>query len=196
MEYIYLCGMKKTLSLSLVVICSFIWAFLCLTSCEKHDGISYYHSKCEAELNGQYLIDQSRFDWGLGVGKTPYLMASEYEAEFESKLSVERGVMPLYYVNIRLFVDKPFDFLTEPQSIKLENIDGIDEAQSTWDYKQYCDYNKINYATIFNSANTKTEIVKDGSFEITEFDKDKRTYKGKFKLQFSEGTLKGEFSIY
>lgn len=186
--------MKKYSTISYIIITALIWAILCLTSCEKHDGIDYYHSKCEAELNGQYLIDQTAFNWGLGP-KTPDILVSEYNAEFESKLSAERGTMPLYYVNIRLFVDKPFEFLTEPQSIKFVNIDGLDEEQSVWDYTQYCDLNKINYAKIFILSNTKTEVVKDGLFQITEYDKERYTYKGIFTLQFSEGTLKGKFSI-
>lgn len=187
--------MKRKLTRS-SVICSLVWALFCLISCEKHDGISYYHSKCEAELNGKYLIDQSRFDWGLGTGRTPYIAASEYKAEFESKLSTERGSMPLYYVYIQVFSDKPWGYLTEPHAIKFVNIEEIDEEQSPWDYKSYCDYNKINYATIFLSSSLKTEIVKDGTFQITEYDKDKHTYKGQFTLQFSEGTLKGDFNIY
>lgn len=169
--------------------------FLCLTSCEKHDGISYYHSKCEAELNGQYLIDQTAFNWGLGL-KSPYIATSEYTLEFESQLSPERGAMPLVYVYINIFVDKPWAFLTEPQTIKFVDIEDIDEEQSPWDYMRYCDDNKINCAKISWTANPKTEIVKEGTFQITEYDKEKLTYKGKFSLQFSEGALNGEFSIY
>lgn len=181
------------------VICSLVLALLCLISCEKHDGISYYHSKCEAQLNGKYLIDQSRFDWGLGTGRTPYMTVSEYEAGFESKLSTERGGMPLYYIYIQVFSDKPWGYLTEPQTIKIDNTEKIEEEHSSWDswdYRRYFDYKKINYATIFSSSSLKTEIVTDGSFQITEYDKDKRTYKGQFTLQFSEGTLKGDFSVY
>lgn len=111
--------MKKRFTQLAVLLCSLIWTFLCLTSCEKHDGIDYYHSKCEAELNGQYLIDQTRFNWGLGP-KTPYISASEYNVDFESHLSSERGAMPLYYVYIHIFVDKPFEFMTETQPIKFE----------------------------------------------------------------------------
>lgn len=187
--------MEKNITRSTVIICSFIWAFLCLTSCEKHDGIEYYHSKCEAELNGQYLIDQTPFNWGLGP-KSPYILTSEYNAEFESKLSPERGTMPQYYVYIHIFVDKPFEFLTEPQTIKFVDTEEIDEKQSPWDYTRYCDYNKISYTSIFISATTKTEIVKDGTFQITTYNTEKHTYKGKFTLPFSEGTLNGEFNIY
>lgn len=140
----------------------------------------------------------SRFDWGFGTGRTPYLMASEYEAQFESKLSSDRESKPLYYVHIHLFVDKPWDYLTGPQAIEFVDTGDVDEEQSFWDYKRYCRDNKINYATILLSANMKTEIVKDGLFQITqitEYDNDIRAYKGIFTLQFSEGTLKGEFSI-
>lgn len=178
----------------------FIWVMVCLASCEKHDGVDYYKSKCEAELNGQYLIDQTRFDWGFGMGKTPDLVMSDYEIEFNSNLSTERGAMPLYYLYIEMYVDKLLAFLTEPQTIKFVDIEGIDEDQNVWDYvrdyKRYCRDNKINFATVSKPLDPKSEIVKDGSFQITSYNKEKHTYKGEFSLQFSEGTLKGEFSIY
>lgn len=63
------------------------------------------------------------------------------------------------------------------------------------DYRNYCYDNKINFATIFQSSDMKTEIVKEGSFHITEYDLKKNKYKGEFTLLFSEGTLNGEFSI-
>lgn len=188
--------MKRKLINRSAFIGSLIWASLCLTSCEKHDGVGYYYSKCEADLNGQYLIDQSRFDWGLGVGKSPHIIASECEIDFESKLSTERGGFPLYYVYIDMFVEKPWAFLTEPQIIRYVQPDDAEEVQTPWDYTRYCDYKKINYAKIFISTTSETEIVKEGSFKITEYDKEKSTYKGNFELQFSEGTLKGDFTIY
>ena len=187
--------MKQCIVIPIILV-TIICAFLFLNSCEKHEGIGYYYSKCEAELNGQFLIDQSRFDWGLGIGKTPFLGVSEYKANYESKLSTERGNMPLYYVYIQVSVDEPWEYLTEPQTIKFTKIEGIDEENRPWDYRSYCDYYKINCATIFLSSNSKTEIVKEGSFQITEYDMKKRVYKGKFTLLFSEGTLKGDFSIY
>lgn len=176
-----------------------VWAFICLTSCEKHDGISYYKSKCEAELDGQYLIDQSRFDWGFGTGKTPCLIASEYEARFETRLSTKRGEFPLCYVYINMFVETPWDYLTEPQTIEFIDIADIDEELNSWDYKRYCEDHKINYATISWVGNPKTEIVKEGSFQITEMtelDNNQRIYKGKFSLHSIEGMLKGTFIIY
>ena len=104
--------------------------------------------------------------------------------------------MPIVYVYIDLFVDKPWRFLTEPQNISLVNIEEADNELDPWDYARYCNYHKINYAKIFLTTTSNTEIVREGSFQITEYDNDKHVYKGSFNLQFSEGTLKGEFSIY
>ena len=187
--------MKRKLINRSAVIGSLIWIFLCLTSCEKHDGVGYYYSKCEADLNGQYFIDQSRVDWGLG-GRSPHIIASEYEIDFESKLSTERGGFPLYYVYIDMFVEKPWAFQREPQTIRYVQPEETEGVQTQWDYTRYCACNKINYAKIFISTTSETEIVKEGSFQITEYDKEKSTYKGNYELQFIEGTLKRDFTDY
>ena len=187
--------MRTKLDRISLIIGAVIMAIISMTSCEKHDGVDYYKSNCEAELNGQYLIDQTRFDWGFGIGKTPYLVVSDYEIEFDSKLSTERGGMPVYYVYIDIFTESPLEFLKEPQTIKFVDIEGIGEEDEL-NYKRYCRDNKINFATIFMLSNLKSEIVKDGTFQITEYDPKNHTYKGKFSLLFSEGTLKGDFSIY
>lgn len=115
-------------------------------------------------------------------------------------MSTRRGEMPLYYVDIQIFADKEWGFLTEPQIIRFVKKEQTDENFSwEWeyisDYRNYCYDNKINFATIFRSSDMKTEIVKEGSFHITEYDLKKNKYKGKFTLLFSEGTLNGEFSI-
>ena len=169
-------------------------------SCEKHDGIEYYKSKCEAEFNGQFLIDQTRFDWGIGMGRTPNLQISEHEATFESKLSTERGGVPIYYVDIKLFTDETWKCMTEQQVIKFENIEETYLDSNAWeyvsDYRKYCEYNRLNYATIFRSSDLNIEIVKEGVFQITDYDTDNKSYKGIFTLTFSEGTLNAEFSIY
>ncbi|MDE6309079.1 MAG: hypothetical protein K2L81_02685 [Muribaculaceae bacterium] len=191
--------MGKRLTYLVVFISIIVCAALGLVSCEKHDGVGYYHSKCEAELNGQYLIDQSRFDWGMGPGKTPHIIASEHQLQFESKLSTKRGEMPQLYLYISLYVDKPWEFLAKPQNIVYVDIDNIDAEVRPWDYSSYCDYQKINYAKIFLTSTGKTEFVEKGSFQITEIsesENEHRSYKGKFNLQFSEGTLTGEFAVY
>lgn len=169
------------------------------TSCEKHDGIDYHKAKCEAELNGMSLIDQSRFDGWISNMRTPLIDVAEDEIFFESKLSVKRGEMPLYYVDIQLYATKSWEYLTEPAVIKFVDREQTDGGFSEWeyvsDYKSYCSDNKINFATIYKSSNLKTEIVKEGSFQITEYDLKKHKYKGAFSLLFGEGTLTGKFSI-
>ena len=191
--------MKTRVKTSSAILLLLVLLINVTTSCEKHDGIEYFKSKCEAELNGQLLIDQSRFNL-IGPTPTPYLQISEYEVTFESHLSTRRGEMPLYYVDIQIFADKEWGFLTEPQIIRFVKKEQTDENFSwEWeyisDYRNYCYDNKINFATIFRSSDMKTEIVKEGSFHITEYDLKKNKYKGKFTLLFSEGTLNGEFSI-
>lgn len=166
-----------------------------VSSCEKHDGILYFKSKCVAELNGQTLIDQTPFNIGPNSVNTPSLVASEYTVEFSSSLSNERGASPLYAVKIKLFVNDPWEYLKQPQTIKYINIGESDEEPAPWDYTKYCFDNKISYATILCYHDYDTEIVKEGSFEITSYDKEQQKYNGRFSLNFSEGTLNGEFSI-
>lgn len=64
-----------------------------VSSCEKHEGIHYFKSKCVAELNGQTLIDQTPFNIGPNSINTPSLDAGEYTVEFNSSLSNERGAL-------------------------------------------------------------------------------------------------------
>ncbi|MBD5230221.1 MAG: hypothetical protein HDS69_09355 [Bacteroidales bacterium] len=173
------------------IIGSLMCALMSLSSCEKHDDIVYFKSKCEADLNGQYLIDQTPFNWGLGP-RTPYVIASEHEAEFTSDLSVDRHTMPLYYVTIQVYADEPWNFLYSTETIELVNTD---DAQSISDYKNYCREHRINFATIFLTSTLETEVVKEGSFKITSYNKEKQICSGTFTLQFSEGTLTGNFSL-
>lgn len=166
-----------------------------VSSCEKHEGIHYFKSKCVAELNGQTLIDQTPFNIGPNSINTPSLDAGEYTVEFNSSLSNERGGTPLYAVTVKLFVNNPLEYLTQPQTIKYVNIGESDDEPAQWDYIKYCNENKISYAKILSYSDYKTEIVKEGSFEITSYDKEKNVYTGIFTLKFSDGTLNAEFSI-
>ena len=166
-----------------------------VSSCEKHDGIQYFKSKCVAELNGKTLIDQTPFNIGPNSINTPSLVANEYIVEFYSSLSNERGCSPLYAVKIKLFVNDPWEYLSQPQTIKYINIGESEYEPTSWEYTKYCFDNKISYATILSYPDYENEIVKKGSFEITSYDLEKRTYNGKFTLLFSEGTLNAEFSI-
>lgn len=187
--------MWKKFKLSSAIILLLIISTICIiSSCEKHDGIQYFKSKCVAELNGQTLIDQTPFNIGPNSINTPSIIDNEYTLEFKSILCNERGGTPLYGVTVILFVNNPWDFLTKPQTIKYIEIGEAENEPITWDYTHYCHENKISYATILSYSNYKTEIVKDGSFEITSYDNERKTYNGIFTLNFSEGTLNGEFS--
>ena len=184
---------KSKISSAIILLLAII---ICIvSSCEKHDDILYFKSKCVAELNGQTLIDQTPFNISPNSINTPSLIASEYTAEFYSRLSKERGGTPLYAVKIKLFVNNEWEYLTKPQSIKYVNIGKSDDEPASWEYTKYCYENKISYATILSYSDYKTEIVKEGSFEITSYNKEKNVYTGIYTLKFSEGTLNAEFSI-
>lgn len=164
------------------------------TSCEKHDGIQYFKAKCIAELNGITMIDQTPFNIGPNSTNTPSFEADEYNVDFLSSLSNERGGAPVYIVHIKLFVDKPWEYLTQPEKIHLVNIGHSDEVPTSSDYIQYCKDNRISYATILSCSDYTEDIITNGSFEITSYDIEKNLYKGIFSLDFSQGTLTGEFT--
>ena len=184
--------MKKKLTLlASIIACT----LLSLTSCEKHDGINYLKSKCTAELNGQTYIDQQPYTYIYGpTHPTPFLEYSQYEATFETYLSTERGGKIAYIVRINLFVDTPEEFFLQPQTIEKIDIADADTLISYRDYRQYCKDNKVSYATV------NGEVIDEGTFQITPYNKTEgQIYctngNGTFTLQFSEGTLKGEFYL-
>ena len=186
---------KSKFSSSVLLLLVLAITICIVSSCEKHDDIQYFKSKCVAELNGQTLIDQTPFNIGPNSINTPSLDAGEYTVEFNSNLSNERGGTPLYAVTVKLFVNSPLEYLTQPQTIKYVNIGESDDEPAPWDYIKYCNETKISYATILSYSDYKTEIVKAGSFKITSYDKEKNVYTGIYTLKFSEGTLNAEFSI-
>lgn len=182
--------MTKKLTLRLTPI--FVCALLCFISCEKHDGIYYLKSKCNAELNGQTYIDQQPYTYIFGPTRaTPLLEYSQYEATFKTYLSTTRGGKIAYSVKINLFVDKPEEFLHKPQTMGKIDMAYTDTLISERDYYQYCKENKMSYATV------NGEVIDGGTFEITPCNKTEGQthYDGTFNLQFSEGTLKGVFWI-
>ena len=185
---------RKTKLSSAIILLLTISAMCIVSSCEKHEGIRYFKSKCVAELNGQVLIDQTPFNIGPNSINTPSIIANEYAVEFKSILRNGRKGDTLYGVTVKLFVDNPWEYLTQPQTIKHINIGESENEPLTWDYTHYCHENKISYATILSFSDYENEIVKDGSFEITSYDKERGVYNGIFSLNFSDGTLNGEFS--
>lgn len=184
--------MKYQLSIAIKLLLAI--AISILSSCEKHEGIQYFKSKCIAELNGHTLIDQTPFNIGPDAINTPSIIANEYSIEFKSILRNERGGTPLYGITVVLFAKTPWEYLTQPQTIKYIKIGETDEEPASWDYTRYCRDNQISYATIISYSNYENEIVKDGTFEVTSYDRENKVYNGTFTLTFSEGTLNGEFS--
>lgn len=52
-------SMKYQLSIAIKLL--LVLTICILSSCEKHEGVQYFKSKCVAELNGHTLIDQTPF---------------------------------------------------------------------------------------------------------------------------------------
>ena len=180
----YLIIMKKTF------LAFALCAMVLLTACEKHDGVSYFTTKCVAELNGETYIDQTPFTISPNAIITPEFIYSENEASFYSLLRTERSGEARYRVRVSLYSDEPGALLSGEQKIEkveFEPSDSVDSDNYAWEYTKYCIDNKISYAKV------NDEVVDDGTFEITSYDKEKNTYKGKFRLHFSEGTMTGEF---
>lgn len=162
----------------------FICLMCVLSSCEKHDGLSYFKSKCEAELNGQTYIDQTLFTISPDAIVTPQLVRTNNGFEFFSLLRTKRGGDIAYTVCINLFTTEPDASLTEEQHIEKVATDIPDQ-----EYSRYCLENKISYATV------NGDIVSTGTFKITSYDLQHGNYQGTFTLDFSEGTLEGKFSM-
>lgn len=183
--------MKKKLTLRTALSAVTILCIYALTSCEKHEGVDYFKSKCTAELNGQTYIDQTPFRYALSpvAEKTPWFKYSPYTAVFRSELGISRESNPLYRVDIHLFVNTPEEFLHTEQTIEKREIEDSDTRPTDWDYVLYCEKTKVSYATV------NGEPVNRGTFRIISFDQAKGRYRGTFTLSFSEGILTGTLWI-
>ena len=170
-------------------------AICMLTPCEKHDGETYFKSKCTAELNGQTFIDQQLLIAAISPAfiMTPSFNYNDCKATFSTALSKERREYALYYVDIYLFPDSLEDLLGKELSFERKEIEYADGEPTAWEYAQYCEDNKIPYARIFSSERLDSDFAEKGTFRITSDEKD--NYSGTFTLQFSEGTMTGEFQI-
>lgn len=173
--------MKKTFLA--VALC----AMVLLTACEKHDGVSYFKTKCVAELNGQTYIDQTPFTISPDAIITPEFIYSENKASFYSLLRTERSGEARYSVRVSLYSDEAGALLNGEQKIEKVEFESSDSENYAWEYTKYCIDYKISYAEV------NDEVVDYGTFEITSYDKERNIYKGKFRLHFSEGTMIGEF---
>ncbi|MDE5760323.1 MAG: hypothetical protein K2I11_05100 [Bacteroides sp.] len=80
-------------------------------------------------------------------------------------------------------------FLNKEQNIEKIGIDYQEDKPNNWNYVRYCEGNQVSYARV------NGELINGGTFKITSYNKEKGQYKGIFTLIFSEGTLKGEFSL-
>lgn len=164
-------------------------AMLFLTACENHDGIDYFKSKCIAELNGQKYIDQTPFSISPNVIITPELNYSEKELSFMTLLRSERNGEIALTVRINLYCEDSGEMLKNNQTIEKVDFKPSGGENYKWEYIKYCKDNKISCARV------NDEIVSKGTFKITSYNVEKHQYTGSFTLQFSEGTLKGDFEI-
>lgn len=162
----------------------FVCLLCILSSCEKHDGLSYFKSKCEAELNGHTYIDQSLFTISPDAIITPEFVPTDNGFEFFSLLRTERRGDIAYAVRINLFTTEPDAYLTHEQ-----HIERVDADVPEHDYWLYCQENKISYAAVDG------EIVSTGTFKVTSYNLQQGNYQGTFTLDFSEGTLRGKFTL-
>lgn len=92
-------------------------------------------------------------------------------------------------VRINLYCEDSGELLKNEQTIEKIDFKASDGGNYEWEYIKYCRDNKISYARV------NDEIVNNGTFKITSYNVEKRQYTGSFTLQFSEGTLKGDFEI-
>lgn len=179
-------GFEFSKWLSALIAC----AVLSFTACEKHDGESYFKTKCVAELNGKTYYDQAPLKYALSPAfiKSPSLDLYEDKTVFGTNLSEKRGGMALYYVSVRVFSDID-DIIGKEQVIKKVDIDYPSDVPSYSYYLEYCEDNDIPLAEI------NGEIVDEGIFRVMSYDAENEEYHGTFTLRFSEGTMEGEFWI-
>lgn len=186
--------MKKRIKIVASLFTAIVCAMTLFTACEKHDGETYFKSKCTVELNEQSYIDQQLFLAAMSPAftMTPSFDYKDCKATFSTVLSKERHSEPVYCVDIYLFADSLEELLGKELSFERKDIEYADEP-TNWEYSQYCNDNKIPYAEIFSCETFDKEIAEKGTFRITSDKKD--NYSGIFTLQFSEGTMTGEFFI-
>lgn len=120
---------------------------------------------------------------------TPSIEQLENCIVFHTWLCKEKGGSPVYYVDIYLFSNSSEGESEKEYNFEKVGIDYTDGNPSHWEYVKYCKDNRISYADVNN------EIADKGSFRFTSYDNEKQEYSGTFTLQFSEGTMQGEFTI-
>ncbi|MGM9763061.1 MAG: hypothetical protein ACI3ZQ_03465 [Candidatus Cryptobacteroides sp.] len=184
----------KNKAKTVVMLFAAIACTICLlTACEKHDGVCYLKSKCTAELNGQTYIDQLPLTYIFAVEgqKTPSFAYSDGIATFRTALCKGRGEAAVYYVDIFLFTDSLEELHGREVGFERRDIEYVDGKPAEWEYEEYCNDNRLPYAKVFSCERMCGEIADKGTFRLTS---DKNgNYSGTFILQFSEGTMKGEF---
>lgn len=175
-----------------------VWAVLALiftlvmtASCEKHDGQSYFKSKCEVDFGARTYIDQCPLSYIFSpiAIVTPYLCPCQQtdkgqRVEFMSYLREQRGKMPVFSVCFNLLMDAD-DVLGKTFVVKYDKTSGTQDAVR---YTDYCLENGISYGTIAG------EPVLEGAFTVTGRDSD-NYLSGTFVATTVNGTYTGRFCL-
>ncbi len=189
---------RKNLFAAFLLLALYLFA-----SCEKHDGIYYYKSKCTAEFAGVSYIDQCAFSPSLDAIITPQLNRGSGEAEFLTLLSNHRGGPIVYGVRIQLYYDSEDDFFCRQLDMLKEDIEYNDPQHAYSEYVNYCREHRISYAEVSSYTDSYVdeksyvevnyEFASSGWFKITSYDKEKGVYRGNFQLTLQQGVLEGTF---
>ena len=170
---------------------------VCMTSCEKHEDNYYFKQNCTAQLNGQSYIDQTRLESVmLPLARvTPCL---EHDGQnylcFTTELAKDRDSAMEYYIDIYLNAESVTELVGKEILFKKESMPEQSENQSLSEYYRWLRENSYNYAHI-TTDRYANELAELGSFRIESYDEKEGMYCGSFSLQFSEGTMTGQFKV-
>ncbi len=198
--------MKNILKILLAVMA------ICLSSCEKHDGVYYASNICEVEVDGIHYIEQARLgDDILGPGSTPDIRIQSnlgFDSEgmpaprvewysFRANCSRKRGGAVELSIGANIFDFERID--VEGQTIEFR----LDKTKEDLDYKKYTDYciaNRINYAIIGFPMEEIGVFIDNGTLTVTKVytdDNSRPRYFGSFQFSYDKDgkvhTAKGEF---
>lgn len=162
-----------------------------LSSCESHDGESYFKAKCEVEFLGTTYIDQTPLTniFSPSAPVTPYFVIQEWTdgkkwLEFHSSQRVARQGETAFFVNLQFAVDDANRL--QGRTFTIDYDESFDEASGGY-YPLHCLNSRINFGSIADRQ------VLTGTFTISGVDNN-GDYSGAFECTTSEGTFKGTFS--
>lgn len=171
------------------------------SSCEKHEENYYFKQNCTAQLNGQSYIDQTRLE-SVMLPLARVTPCFEHDGQnylcFTTELAKERDSAMEYHIDIYLNAESVTKLVGKEILFKKESMPEQSENQSLSEYYRWLRENSYNYAhvTTDHHVNELTdELAELGSFRIESYDEKEGLYCGSFSLQFSEGTMTGQFKV-